>query len=98
MRLGAAEADWAVAGAGCPPFGAVADCSGGRVVGALTMTLYLLHPVRINIQDRKSVVGQQKTPVSWVLYEGRALMLLAMPGRGQARHQRASQLLRAGLA
>jgi hypothetical protein len=92
------DAGWVAAGAVCPPFGAAADCSGGRVVGALTMTLYLLHPVRIGIQDLKPVVGQQKTPVSWVLYEGRALMLVAMPDNGQARHQRAYQLLRAGPA
>ena len=39
--------------------------------------------------------GKKKPPSAGPLYEGRALMLVAMPGRGQARHQRASQLLRA---
>src|SRR3954467_2905490 len=40
--------------------------------------------------------GKKKPPSAGPLYEGRALMLVAMPGRGQARQQRASQLLRAG--
>jgi hypothetical protein len=62
------------------------------------MSLYLSIRSGFALQDLKSVVGQQKTPVSWLLYEGRALMRLAMPDNGQARHQRAYQLLRAGPA
>jgi hypothetical protein len=70
MRLGWAEPALSEAGAAGPPFGADADCSGGRVVGALTMTLYLLNPVRICLKDLKSVLGQEKTPVSWVAVRG----------------------------
>ncbi len=39
--------------------------------------------------------GKKKPPSAGLLYEGRALMRVAMPGFGLARHQRASQLLRA---
>src|SRR5215218_166506 len=37
MRLDVAEPGLAAAGARCVPFGAVSECSGGRVVGALTI-------------------------------------------------------------
>jgi hypothetical protein len=47
------------------------------------------------VNDCQARWGQQKTPASRVLYEGGASMLVAMPGRGPARHQRANQLLRA---
>src|ERR1700761_2518135 len=90
--LSPSGADVAAPGAVCRPLDAVADGSGGRVVGALTMSsLSLSSSLRIS----NRCWGKKKPPSAGPLYEGRALMLVAMPGRGQARHQLASQLLRA---
>ena len=81
--LEAAESlDAPVAGCGGP------DRSGGRVVGALTVS-------SLSSWARK-VLGARKNPRQRkLLYEGCASVLVAIPGLGLARHQRADQLLRA---
>ncbi|BBY79286.1 hypothetical protein MPUL_04440 [Mycolicibacterium pulveris] len=42
-------AGFAAADAAAPPLGVVADFSGARVVVALTVSVFLLNPVRIRI-------------------------------------------------
>src|SRR3954462_1850407 len=83
-RLAAVVPALPVVWAAAPP-SAGAVGSGGRVVGALTMSSF---SVLFILRARKNPRQLRR------LYEGCALVRVAMPGTGQARHQRAGQVLR----
>src|SRR6478609_8276539 len=74
------------------PYGGFADRSGGRVVGALTMSSFVFDCF-LGLSNH--CWGNKKPPSARPLYEGCALILVAMPESELARYQRATQLLRA---
>src|SRR5690349_1389292 len=80
----------ALASAKSPYAGFTGGC-GGRVVGALTMSSFVL----LCCGFSNHCWGNKKPPSARPLYEGCASILVTMPESGPARYQRATQLLRA---